>query len=108
HAADVAFFGGFALFSLIGAVHQDRRKLATEPARFRPFYEGTPFIPFTGRATLQGLRELLPVVAPVGIAVAVVVRHFHGSWFGGVPLTRPPAPTRRDYLGRRTATAGRR
>jgi len=83
HSADVAFFGGFALFSVIGAVHQDRRKLATEPDRFRPFYEGTPFFPFTGRATLQGLRELFPVVAPVGIAVAIVVRHFHGSWFGG-------------------------
>ena len=65
------------------AAHQDRRKLATEPARFRPFYEATPFFPFTGHATLQGLRELLPVVAPVGIAVAVVVRHFHAPWFGG-------------------------
>jgi len=83
HAADVAFFGGFALFSLIGAAHQDRRKLATDPARYRPFYEGTPFLPFTGRATLQGVRELFPVVAPLGIVVAVVVRHFHASWFGG-------------------------
>jgi len=81
-ATDVAFFGGFPLFALIGAAHQDRRKLATDP-RFRGFYEATPFVPFTGSAALQGIRELLPAAAGIGILVTVVVRYFHTSWFGG-------------------------
>jgi uncharacterized membrane protein len=80
--ADVAFFGGFAVFAVIGALHQDRRKLATD-ARYRAFYEATPFVPFTGTDTLWGLRELLPVVAPLGVAATVVVRWFHAAWFGG-------------------------
>ncbi len=82
-AADVVFFGGFVLFPVVGCWHQDRRKLALGTPGFRAFYEATPFIPFTGRATTQGIRELLPTVAGLGIALAVVVRYFHASWFGG-------------------------
>jgi uncharacterized membrane protein len=82
-AADVAFFGGLALFPLLGSAHQDRRKLADGGERFRRFYEATPFLPFTGRASFRGLRELFPAMAAVGVAVACVVRYFHSSWFGG-------------------------
>jgi uncharacterized membrane protein len=81
--ADVAFFGGLALFALIGSAHQDRRKLADGTPGFREFYEATPFFPFTGRATLQGVRALVPTVAGVGIAATIVVRWFHPAWFGG-------------------------
>jgi hypothetical protein len=42
-----------------------------------------PFLPFTGRATLRGLRDLFPTVAGVGILATVIVRWFHASWFGG-------------------------
>ena len=81
--ADVAFFGGFVLFSLVGAWHQDARKLATGVPGFREFVAGTPFVPFTGRATGQGLRELSPVIVGLGIAATVLVRWFHPVWFGG-------------------------
>jgi uncharacterized membrane protein len=81
--ADVAFFGGFVVFGLLGAWHQDRRKLALEVPGFRAFYEATPFLPFTGRDTLRGLRELSPGVVAAGILTAAVVRWFHPSWFGG-------------------------
>jgi uncharacterized membrane protein len=81
--ADVAFFGGFVVFTLIGAAHQDRRKLAEGAPGFREFYQATPFLPFTGRATVAGLRGLVPTVAAVGIAATIVVRWFHASWFGG-------------------------
>jgi uncharacterized membrane protein len=81
--ADVAFFGGFVLFGLIGAWHQDRRKLALGTPGFREFHVATPFVPFTGRGTLQGLRELSPAVVGAGIAATLVVRWFHPSWFGG-------------------------
>ena len=82
NAADVAFFGGFAVFALIGAAHQDRRKLETVPG-FRRFHDATPFVPFTGPKTLEGLRALLPAVAGTGIVAMVVVRYFHAAWFGG-------------------------
>jgi uncharacterized membrane protein len=81
-AADVAFFGGFAAFALVGAWHQDRRKLLEVPA-FRRFRDATPFVPFTGGETVRGLRELSPAVVATALAVAVVVRWFHASWFGG-------------------------
>jgi len=79
---DVAFFGGFIAFALVGAKHQDARKIATGVPGYREFCAATPFLPFTGRDTLLGLREMLPAAA-IGIVVTVVVRHFHASWFGG-------------------------
>jgi len=81
-ATDVAFFGGFVLFALIGAAHQDRRKLADGDERFRRFYEATPFFPFTGHGGLGNLASLLPAAA-VGVAAACIVRYFHASLFGG-------------------------
>ena len=83
--ADVAFFGGFAAFALIGAAHQDQRKLVVGPPGYRSFYERTPFLPFTGRETLAGLRELSPIAIVAGILVAAAIRYFHSSWFGGNP-----------------------
>src|SRR5437667_446816 len=80
---DVAFFGGFVAFALVGAWHQDRRKLALGVPGFRAFHEATPFLPFTGRDTLRGLRELSPAVMVAGIAAAAVVRYYHAAWFGG-------------------------
>jgi uncharacterized membrane protein len=83
--ADVAFFAGFVAFALVGAAHQDQRKLAVGPAGYRAFYEQTPFFPFTGRETLRGLRELSPIAVAGGIALAFLIRTFHASWFGGNP-----------------------
>ena len=83
--ADVAFFGGFAAFALIAAAHQDRRKLASGPAGYRAFHDATPFLPFTGRETLKGLRELSPLAVVGGLGLAAVIRYFHASWFGGNP-----------------------
>jgi len=82
-ASDVAFFGGFPIFVLMGTAHQDRRKLALDGDRYRPFYEATPWIPFTGRSTLRGLREIsLPAVG-IGIVATFVIRAYHASLFGG-------------------------
>jgi uncharacterized membrane protein len=81
-ASDVAFFGGFLLFVLVGAWHQDQRKLATDPT-FREFHASTPFLPFTGRDTLRGLRELPLGAVAAGIGLAVLLRWFHGDLFGG-------------------------
>lgn len=81
-ASDVAFFAGFPVFAIVGCLHQDARKLATEAERYGPYHAATPLIPFTGKDTLRGLRELAPVAVGVGIALAVIVRVFHARLFG--------------------------
>ncbi len=84
-AADVAFFGGFAAFALIGAAHQDQRKLVVGPPGYREFFAQTPFLPFTGRETVRGLRELSPVAVVGGVLLAAGIRYVHAGWFGGNP-----------------------
>ena len=81
-ASDVAFFGGFVGFGLLGAWHQDRRKLASGGEAYRSFHAATPFLPFTGRETVRGFRELSPLITAAGVGLAVVVRYFHAAWFG--------------------------
>ena len=78
--ADVAFFGGFAAFALLGCWHQDRRKLVDLGDRYRGFHAATPFLPFTGSGTLRAVRELSPVALVVGVALAVAVRWAHAFW----------------------------
>jgi uncharacterized membrane protein len=81
-ASDAAFFGGMLAFSVGGALHQDARKLATEVAGYAAFHAGTPFVPFTGRGTLQGLRELPVLAVVLGVGITVTLRVFHGTLFG--------------------------
>ena len=58
--SDLAFFGGFVVFSLLGALHQDQRKLAADdPTGFRTFHTATPFLPFTGSKTLVACASCL-------------------------------------------------
>jgi uncharacterized membrane protein len=82
-ATDVAFFGGFVAFGLVGTWHQDARKVAMNVPGYREFRAATPFLPFTGAETLRGLRELAPAAVVIGIVLTVVIRYYHASWFGG-------------------------
>jgi uncharacterized membrane protein len=82
-STDLAFFGGLALFGAVGSWHQDRRKLALGLPGFAEFWERTPFWPFSGAETLQGLRELSPLAVVLGIGLTALVRYFHPTWFGG-------------------------
>ena len=81
-ATDVAFFAGFPIFVVVGAMHQDRRKLAPEGSPYRAFYEATPLLPFTGSRTLQGLREIGWKAPLAGIVLTGVIRYYHSAWFG--------------------------
>ena len=83
NTADVAFFGGFPLFAIVGCRHQDERKLASGSSEFARFHRETPFLPFTGAQTLLGIREVGPVLIVAGVAVTVLLRWFHPQWFGG-------------------------
>ncbi len=82
YATDVAFFGGFPLFVLLGTWHQDQRKLVTEPESYSAFYAATPLIPFAGRETLRGLKEFSRIALVAGVLLAVVTRIFHEVLFG--------------------------
>lgn len=82
-AADLAFFGGFPLFAVIGARHQDHRKMVDGPHGYASFCEQTPFLPFTGGRTIEGIRGINRVVVLLGISTTLLLRHFHAAWFGG-------------------------
>jgi uncharacterized membrane protein len=81
HAAELAFFGGFVVFTLLGCRHQDQRKLVTAGEEFRRFHEQTPFLPFTGPGALQGLKEM-PLAIAVGSVATAILRYFHPALFG--------------------------
>lgn len=81
NASELAFFAGFPIFTLLGARHQDARKLASGGESFRRFHAGTVFLPFSAPGQLpRALREDALGIA-IGIAVAVTVRWFHPSLF---------------------------
>jgi uncharacterized membrane protein len=83
YATDVAFFGGFPVFAVLGSLHQDARKLADPAARYRAYYEATPLLPFTGKKALQGLLSLGWPAIVFGLGLALLVRHYHAAWFAG-------------------------
>ena len=80
YATDVAFFAGFPIFAVLGSWHQDLRKCSSQEG-YREFCATTPFLPFTGRETLRGLRELSPVAVLLGVAVTIVLRWYHHLLF---------------------------
>lgn len=82
-ASDVAFFAGFPAFAVLGCRHQDQRKLASGGEDFRRYHAETPFLPFSGRETLRGLRELSPAALVGGIVLTVLLRWFHAPLFAG-------------------------
>jgi uncharacterized membrane protein len=81
NASELAFFGGFPLFAVLGSWHQDMRKLASGDDAFLHFHDATPFLPFSKPSqALLGLREdAIPIV--IGIGVTFVIRYFHASLF---------------------------
>lgn len=81
---DVLFFGGFPLFVWIGSRHQDARLARVLPG-YRELMAETSLVPFAaimaGRQRLVA-RELPLVPIVVGLALAVVLRTYHGALFG--------------------------
>lgn len=83
---DWIFWGGFVLFAVISAIHQDARKRATGPEPVRQFLEATSAMPFgaivSGRQSLR-LGELNVVAIGIAVALFALLRVYHGAWFGG-------------------------
>lgn len=82
YATDIAFFSGFPIFVVLGSIHQDRRKLEDPASGYPEYYAATPLLPFWGSQSLRGLRGLDWRAVVIGVALAVLVRHYHRAWFG--------------------------
>jgi len=85
--ADWIFFGGFVLYGLFAAAHQDARMRATGSVEAKSLLKETSAIPFAG--ILAGRQRLaIGEFSFLGFVLAVVLfvalRHFHGALFGGV------------------------
>lgn len=84
--SDVIFFGGFAVFSWVGAWHQDTRKVVEVPG-YAQFKEVTSFIPFAaifGKRQPLNLDEFRWPVIVIALVIFYLVRTYHPYLFGGV------------------------
>lgn len=89
YLGDLIFFGGFAAFAWIGAVHQDSRKVVEVPG-YTEFKNETSFIPFgamfSGKQRLD-LGELRWSIVLLALVLFYIVRAYHPQLFGGVLMT---------------------
>ena len=87
--SDIVFFGGFVVYSWLGARHQDQRKTAELPG-YAEFRLSTSFLPF---GAIIGQRQPFPLgelrwgVVILGVMVFYLVRAFHPPLFGGILMT---------------------
>lgn len=81
-ASDVAFFGGFAVFAVLGCAHQDSRK--RNRPELKDYYAETSLLPFA--AILSGRNKLVFSELPwlgllVGTVAALGFYMAHGALF---------------------------
>jgi uncharacterized membrane protein len=86
---DIIFFSGFAVLGIVGAIHQDHRKLQEIGEPYREFLAATSFFP--GGALVSRRIRWSPGDMPwtavvVGIATGIVLVIFHPLMFGGSPV----------------------
>jgi uncharacterized membrane protein len=78
--SDVLFFGTMLLTAILGAMHQDHRKAAADPA-YAAVVAETSFFPNPLRLTSLDARSWGALA--IGVGVGLVLRVFHGTLFGG-------------------------
>jgi uncharacterized membrane protein len=84
NASELAFFGGFLIFAVVGCDHQDRRKLATLGESYRSYVDATPFFPFASPGFVRGLVEMpMPIALAAGIGLAWGLRTYAHGWLSG-------------------------
>jgi len=86
---DVIFFATFPALGVLGAMHQDRRKLREIGASYRNFMEQTSLVP--GQALMSGKQRWEAGDIPwrailIGVVLTAALVVFHPYVFGGNPL----------------------
>jgi uncharacterized membrane protein len=86
YVGDWLFFGGFIVYGILSAMHQDRRQFATGTDEVRQFLADTSAVPFA--AIIRGKQRLAPgEYYPPALAAAIVLfilmRLLHPMIFGG-------------------------
>jgi uncharacterized membrane protein len=83
---DWLFFGGFLVYGMLSALHQDRRTLSSGRKEVREFQAETSVVPLAailvGKQRLA-LREYNGIALVISIMCFVVLRSFHSWLFGG-------------------------
>lgn len=83
--SDAIFFGGFALFCVVGCAHQDARKRAVRGAELDAYFAETSLLPFG--AILSGRNRIVWAELPwlglaVGAVIATTIYSLHPRMFG--------------------------
>jgi len=86
YVGDWIFFGGFIVYGIVSAMHQDRRQLATGPEEVKQFLADTSAIPFA--AIISGKQrfapgEYYPPALAAAIVLFILMRLLHPMFFGG-------------------------
>jgi len=86
YVGDWIFFGGFIVYGIVSAIHQDRRLLAKGPVQVKQFLADTSAIPFA--AIISGKQQLAfgeyyPPALAAAIVLFILIRLLHPMLFGG-------------------------
>ena len=86
YLGDWIFFGGFIIYGVASALHQDQRMLVTGPNQVRLFQADTSALPFyailSGKQRLA-LNEYNPYGLMAAIIAVILLRLYHSALFGG-------------------------
>ncbi|KPJ98184.1 MAG: hypothetical protein AMJ60_09190 [Desulfobacterales bacterium SG8_35] len=86
YVGDWIFFGGFIVYGIVSAVHQDRRQLATGSEHLKQFLTDTSAMPgaaiISGKQRL-GLDEYNPPALVAAIVIFILLKLWHPMLFGG-------------------------
>ena len=86
YAGDWVFFGGFIVYGVVSAMHQDRRLLATGNEEVKRFLADTSAIPFAAIVRGKqrfGLDEYYPPALVAAIVLFILLKLLHPMLFGG-------------------------
>ena len=86
YSGDWIFFGGFIVYGVVSAMHQDQRLLATGHVQVKQFIADTSAIPFAAIVKGKqrfGLDEYYPPGLFAAIVIFILLKLLHPMLFGG-------------------------
>ena len=86
YLGDWIFFGGFIIYGIVSAMHQDRRLLAMGHVQVKQFIADTSALPFAAILSGKqrfGLDEYYPPAIAAAMVLFILLRLLHPMLFGG-------------------------